>query len=131
MRTFGIITLAVLAAGCVAGGGGGALEEASTLNVPPFLAVVDLAPNGMEYEFNPSSLVVTAGREVRLTVHNTGHLPHSFVVQELGIDSGELAPGQRTALTFTAREPGSFESMCDVGGHYEAGMKGLLVVRDA
>ena len=101
----------------------GSVEDA------PFLAVLEMGPSDREYDFYPRSLVVALGREVRLTVVNAGQFPHSYVVHELGIESGTVRSGERTTLTFVARQQGAFESMCDVPGHYEAGMKGTLAVR--
>lgn len=41
----------------------------------------------------------------------------------------EVQPGQRAELKFTPTRKGTFEIGCHVEGHYEAGMKSVLVVR--
>ncbi len=41
----------------------------------------------------------------------------------------ELKPGQSAVIEFTPRKAGTFEVGCHIQGHYEAEMKGSLVVR--
>jgi uncharacterized cupredoxin-like copper-binding protein len=41
----------------------------------------------------------------------------------------EVQPGKEAELKFTPTRKGTFEMACHVEGHYEAGMKGLVVVR--
>lgn len=40
-----------------------------------------------------------------------------------------LAPGEKVVLRFTPKRRGTFEIGCHLPGHYEAGMKGRVVVR--
>ncbi|MDQ7842276.1 MAG: cupredoxin domain-containing protein [Armatimonadota bacterium] len=41
----------------------------------------------------------------------------------------EVGPGRSAELTFTPRRTGTFEMGCMVEGHYEQGMKGVVVVK--
>lgn len=41
----------------------------------------------------------------------------------------EVAPGKSAEVTFTPKKTGTFEIGCHVEGHYEQGMKGVLVVK--
>lgn len=41
----------------------------------------------------------------------------------------EVGAGKSAELTFTPKKTGTFEIGCMVEGHYEAGMKGVLVVK--
>ncbi|HEY3247096.1 MAG TPA: cupredoxin domain-containing protein [bacterium] len=41
----------------------------------------------------------------------------------------EVKPGKRAELKFTPTRKGTFEMACHAEGHYEAGMKGVLVVK--
>jgi len=41
----------------------------------------------------------------------------------------EVAKGKTAALNFTPTQKGTFEIGCHTEGHYEAGMKGVLVVK--
>ena len=40
-----------------------------------------------------------------------------------------MRPGKRAELKFTPTRKGTFELACHVEGHYEAGMKDVLVVK--
>ncbi len=41
----------------------------------------------------------------------------------------ELDPGKSTTIRFSAKNTGTFEFGCHIAGHYEAGMKGALIVK--
>ena len=41
----------------------------------------------------------------------------------------EVQPGKEAELKFTPSRKGTFEMACHVEGHYEAGMKGTLIVK--
>jgi len=40
-----------------------------------------------------------------------------------------LKPGKTRTIVWTFTKPGSFEFGCNIPGHYEAGMKGRIIVR--
>lgn len=110
----------------------------------------EMTVEGAEFKFTPESLEVNVGQPVKLTFKNLGVLEHDFSVMEiplLGNAATEPASGhshemtvqpelhvaasggQAATITFTPTEPGTYEILCTVAGHKEAGMKGLLVVK--
>lgn len=137
IRVLGLVsTVALSLAACA----GGAIETAQALTIE----AVDLG-------FTPTTLEVTAGQPVKLTLQNNGVLDHDFSIMEFPMegmaeetggmehDMGEAAAepelhmavgaGQSGTLEFTPSKPGTYEFWCTVAGHKEAGMTGTLVVQ--
>jgi uncharacterized cupredoxin-like copper-binding protein len=99
-----------------------------------------------DYQFKPSALSVRGGT-LRVTANNDGGESHEFVVirttkapnglpmkgdqaSEAGAigEIPEQKPGRRVSHTFTLK-PGKYVYICNVPGHYKAGMYGTVVVR--
>ena len=51
------------------------------------VAMVDIA-------FQPTELTIAANTDVTINLINQGALPHSFVIDELGVNSSVIDPGQ-------------------------------------
>ena len=102
-----------------------------------------------EMDFSPSELTVKAGETIRFTVKNSGQLVHEFVLgasdeilehHELmkrfpGMEHDEpnsvsLEAGESGDVVWQFSKAGTFEFACLQPGHYEAGMKGGVVVSD-
>ena len=58
-----------------------------------------------------------------------GEFPGIGAVAGTSVFEVEVKPGKRAELKFTPSRKGTFEIGCHVEGHYEAGMKGVLVVK--
>jgi len=97
--------------------------------------------------FTPSSLVVKAGEVVRFVVTNDGLLQHEFVLgtpQTLsehnemmkkfpGMEHEEpnmllLEPSAKGGLIWKFTEAGTVDFACLQPGHYDAGMKGSVLI---
>lgn len=102
------------------------LEGVTPLPTPP--AVQEFAVSGTEYSFNPSSITVVAGNQVKITFRNTGRLVHNFVVRDLAVSTRTISPGQTDTVEFTAPVSGTYTFICSVPGHSIAGMLGDLEV---
>lgn len=73
--------------------------------------------------------IVEAGAEgpITLRVRNEGAIPHNLSV--VGVDkTQELGSGDSEELSLGELDPGTYEFLCDIPGHAEAGMVGSLVV---
>jgi uncharacterized cupredoxin-like copper-binding protein len=128
-------TAAVVLAGC------SAAREVQSVTVQ----AQDLA-------FSPTSITVTAGQPVVLTLENSGALEHDLSILEFPVEgqaqqSGgsdhsaehgdaegpdlhvSALAGQSVTLEFTPSKPGTYEFWCMVAGHKEAGMTGTLIVQ--
>jgi uncharacterized cupredoxin-like copper-binding protein len=106
-----------------------------------------------EFGFAPAQLTVTAGQPVELTFQNTGAVEHDWSVREIDLagnpvvtgetDGGHMTgdihdapklhvaagPTAQGKLRFTPSKVGTYEVLCTVAGHKEAGMVGTLTVK--
>ena len=99
--------------------------------------------------FSPSQMKVKRGETVKFVVSNAGKTMHEMVIgteQELkshaelmkkfpGMEHdapymAHVAPGKKETITWTFDKPGTFMYGCLVPGHWEAGMKGTIVVTE-
>ncbi|MDP2623551.1 MAG: plastocyanin/azurin family copper-binding protein [Actinomycetota bacterium] len=96
-----------------------------------------------DFAFAPATITVTAGEQVTINVSNIGGIQHSWVLLQGGAEvttgsevtdaitlagTADLDPGQSETVTFTAPEAGSYQIVCHIPGHIEAGMVGTLEV---
>lgn len=97
-----------------------------------------------DFAFTPSQYVVPAGQEITLHVQHAGTVEHDFIIMEYGTEVGghfneedrpnvywqiKVQPGESETVTFTApTEPGTYQIVCGMAGHVEAGMIGKLEV---
>ncbi|OGO35124.1 MAG: hypothetical protein A2Z03_05690 [Chloroflexi bacterium RBG_16_56_8] len=113
-----IALVAVLATAC--GGGAGPATGGTALNV---------SVNANEFKFDPATINAAPGQTVSLTVKNTGSIQHTWVVTRANVKV-TVDPGKTVTQTFTApTAAGTYEIVCDVAGHKEAGMVGQLIVK--
>ena len=70
---------------------------------------------------------IPANTDVTVMVPNAGAAPHTFVIEALGIKI-EMAAGETKEVVINA-PAGTYEYICDVPGHEEAGMVGTLTVQ--
>lgn len=104
----------------------------------------ELSVSLSEFAFSPSSASVPAGTEVTLTLTNSGTIEHNWVLLDAGYDASApfdtgdqaevvaettVAAGETQTFSFTAPSTaGSYQVVCSVPGHLEAGMKATLTV---
>lgn len=78
-----------------------------------------------EWAVEPAEMTVAAGK-VTFTVTNAGTIDHDFAIEGAGkIDL--ITPTDTKTLAITL-EPGTYDILCDLAGHQEAGMTGKLTV---
>ena len=76
----------------------------------------------VDFAFEPSDASVAAGGAVTLT--NRGQAPHTMTLDDVELDSGNVAPGSSAELK-APDAPGSYSYRCTV---HPARMRGVLVV---
>ena len=108
-----LAVVAVLLAAC--GGGGGAPEQ---LNV---------TLKGQDIKFDVTTLTAKAGQQINITYVNEGALDHTFLIDGV-VTEQKITAGQTTTFSFTAPAAGAYIYYCNVAGHKEAGMTGILTV---
>jgi uncharacterized cupredoxin-like copper-binding protein len=104
----------------------------------------NLSVDMMEFMFNPANFTVPAGQEITLELSNNGAVVHDFIIMKLGAEvsqdfgeddepniywKAELGPGASNTYTFAApSQPGEYQVVCGIPGHYLAGMVAKLIV---
>lgn len=97
--------------------------------------------------FSPDNLTVKAGDTVKFVVKNSGKQMHEMVIgteKELkahaelmlkhpGMEHDEpymahVGPGKKEEIVWQFTRPGEFHYGCLIPGHFEAGMKGKIIV---
>jgi plastocyanin/mono/diheme cytochrome c family protein len=96
-------------------GGGG--EPTTAVEVD----MVDIA-------FEPKEITIAANTDVTVTLVNKGAGAHTFDIDALNVNSGDVPAGETTTVTINAA-PGTYEYYCAIPGHKEAGMVGTLIVK--
>lgn len=98
--------------------------------------------------FTPDRIDVRLGETVRFDVSNAGKVMHEFVIGTKKENEAHAAlmvkfpnmehdepymahvpPGRRGEIVWTFNRAGAFEFACLIGGHYQAGMVGTIVVK--
>ena len=98
-----------------------------------------------DFEFTPNTFAVPAGAQISFNAVNHGSVEHSFVIMKLGDEVKDhftdadmqkahwkhlaIEPGESVKDTFSApSDPGTYQIVCAVPGHFEAGMVAKLIV---
>lgn len=84
--------------------------------------------SGTEYSFSPSSITVSTGDKVKITLRNDGRIKHNLIIQGLEISSRSIGPGQTDIVEFIAPASGTYSIYCSFPGHRARGMEGILKV---
>lgn len=106
-------------------------------------ASTSIEATATEYEFDPGSWTVPAGEEFTIDFENDGSLQHEWAVLKQGedIESGDefaedkvlfeveaIPPDESTSEQFTVDDAGTYQVICAIDGHFDAGMEGTLTV---
>lgn len=102
-----------------------------------------------EFQFTPTEWTVAADEEITVNLENNGSVEHEWVILQPGvtIDSeadlpetedelladfvyweDEVAPDESKTETFTAPPAGTYQIICAIEDHFDAGMEGTLTV---
>lgn len=97
-----------------------------------------------EFSFTPTEFTVPAGQKITINAVNEGAVIHELAVMKFGATVGEdfgdeddvniywavkVEPGGSITQTFTAPDqPGEYQVVCGIPGHFMAGMVGKLIV---
>jgi uncharacterized cupredoxin-like copper-binding protein len=95
--------------------------------------------------FEPTDFRIPAGEKITLELENNGEIEHDFLILKKGIEvkgkfdhdkqmgdvffHAMLQAHKSGTFTFTApSEPGEYQVVCGVAGHFQAGMIAKLTV---
>jgi len=101
-------------------------QEPITIETPTS-NVVEIDMTARQWNFNPATITVNEGDEVKLNIKSVD-VTHGFSISEFGV-SERLTPGKTTTVEFTADKAGEYTFFCSVPcGRGHGGMNGKLVV---
>jgi uncharacterized cupredoxin-like copper-binding protein len=97
-----------------------------------------------EFQFAPSTWTVAADSAASIEVTNAGSMTHEWVLmnpdvqiaseaeftEDLVYIETEVEAGATETLDFTAPAAGTYQVICAIPSHFDAGMEGTLTVTD-
>jgi len=97
-----------------------------------------------EFQFAPSTWTVTADSPASIEVTNAGSVTHEWVLLNPGVEiaseaefaedlvyiEAEVEAGATETLDFTTPAAGTYQVICAIPTHFDAGMHGTLTVTD-
>ncbi|MCI0398930.1 MAG: cupredoxin domain-containing protein [Chloroflexi bacterium] len=87
-----------------------------------------VALEAYEFEFKAPAVAVRENQPVTLHFENKGVIDHELAIDEWGVETDLLRPGESQTVTFTPRKTGTFSFYCAVPGHTAAGMAGTITI---
>lgn len=99
-------------------------------------APVELKVVATDLKFTPPTLQAKVGQPVKIVLENKGMIEHDIAFPTIKADKDAATlktlakAGQTTTLEFTPTAKGTYEYICTIPGHKEAGMKGTITVSE-
>jgi uncharacterized cupredoxin-like copper-binding protein len=91
-----------------------------------------------EFKITSSLTTFTTGTPYHFTITNNGKLDHEWLIVPqgvkdaskalVGLQPDKLTPGATVTVDYTFTSPGSYEMVCLLPGHYDAGMHTPITV---
>ena len=87
-----------------------------------------------DLKFTPTAIQAKVGQPLKVVLENKGVIEHDLTFPTVKADKPASAlkiiakPGQTATVDFTPTAAGTFEYICTIPGHKEAGMKGTVNV---
>jgi plastocyanin len=127
MRVVIRVGLAMLVMATAACGGSSSSGTATS----PAAGGQPLSLEAKDFAFNPTTITVTAGKPVTLTLQDTGAVHHNFTVDDnTAVDKPvnlDVEAGKTATVTFTPTKSGQMAFHCEYHGASK-GMKGTMTV---
>ena len=142
---FAAVGLALVVGGCGGDDDENATGSGTTDTVEAEKQVTTLDVSMTEFKFAPANPELARG-PIEITATNKGKTPHELVLLRTDANPAtpkgrkgclgegsvgevpEVAPGESGVQTFDLK-PGKYVMVCNIPGHYDAGMYGSLTVR--
>src|SRR3546814_15871291 len=77
-----------------------------------------------EFALDPSTATVAQGGSIEAV--NGGNVAHNLAVTDTDLKTPDINGGESASLDISSLAPGSYEILCLIAGHADAGMKGTL-----
>ena len=106
-------------------------------------ASTSIEATASDFQFDPDSWTVPAGEEFTIDFTNDGSVEHEWavIVEGEDLDSEDdfaeekvlfeveaVPAGESTTQEFTVDEAGTYQVICAIPSHFDAGMEGTLTV---
>ena len=108
--------------------------QAQLQAAPAAAAAVEVKVIATDLKFNPPTIQAKVGQPVKIVLENKGVIEHDIAFPTVPADKPgaslkAVAKASQTAtLEFTPTAKGTYEYVCTIPGHKEAGMKGTITV---
>ena len=79
-------------------------------------------------EFAIAASADTVAAAVPLTVTNEGAVAHNLAIRDTDVTTADLGAGASETLDLSVLEPGTYEWLCTIPGHEQAGMVGAVTI---
>ena len=115
---------------------------------PARIVKVSMQEQGKKLRFDPALIEVRKGEQIRFVLFNEGTESHEFVLstavenrnhaelmkqfpkmEHADPNARRLAVFEEGDLVWKFTKPGTFEFACLIPGHYQAGMRGTVIVK--
>ncbi|HEY9558542.1 MAG TPA: cupredoxin domain-containing protein [Acidimicrobiales bacterium] len=113
-----VLAGAAVLAGIVVGGAAGGDGDGVS---------ADVTVSMTDFAFDPDPIVLS-GDDRAIKVVNDGTVEHDLFVPELGKGTPELDPGEELTIDFAGQPAGTYQVVCHIDGHSEAGMVTELII---
>lgn len=125
-RTRLAIAASVLIAAFTAACGSAAPDTGGGASAGPTSVSITLS----EFKIEPSMIHVPTGSDLRFEVANAGTTDHTFGVMTADglVVTDTIPAGGAATLDVAPLDEGTYDILCSVSGHADAGMKGSLIV---
>lgn len=108
--------------------GGAAAEESTAPETVAGLPTIEVG--AFDLYFEPPNISIPPDMDIQVTLNNQGAAEHNWVVTQPGLETPLLNGGESGSVTVNL-PAGTYEVICSVPGHAEAGMVGVLTVDPA
>ena len=94
---------------------------------PASAAITKLDVTAKEFAFSPAKLTMDKPGQLMVNLTNAGVVEHDVTITGI-TGKAYAAPGGKGSATFELPKAGTYQVICSIPGHKEAGMLGTLVV---
>jgi len=103
-------------------------SKQSNVSIDIYGPVKEFTINGSSFKYDPSTISVNKGDEVRITFKNIDG-NHNLIIDGYEVSSKILSSGREDTFEFIADKLGNFQFYCSLPGHKTQGMVGTLIVK--
>ena len=121
------LLLVACGGGSSSGGDHAGGHEAESSVHDPVEGAPEVTLTATDIDYAPATLELTAGEPTNVTIVNDGDALHDFTLEVADVHAN-VEPGESVTTSVTVDEPGTYEALCTVAGHAEAGMTIEVVV---